>query len=38
LALYVGENLFSVISVQTDGARILDVFTILNPDKLPAAP
>jgi RNA polymerase sigma-70 factor (ECF subfamily) len=37
LALYLGGKLFSVISVQTDGARILDVFTILNPDKLPAA-
>jgi RNA polymerase sigma-70 factor, ECF subfamily len=34
LALYAEGNLFSVISVQTDGARILDVFTVLNPEKL----
>jgi RNA polymerase sigma-70 factor (ECF subfamily) len=28
-------TLFSVISARTDGARILDMFTVLNPDKLP---
>lgn len=27
--------LFSVICARTDGARILDMFTVLNPDKLP---
>jgi RNA polymerase sigma-70 factor, ECF subfamily len=27
-------KLFSVISVRTDGVRILDIFTVLNPDKL----
>ena len=30
-------TLFSVISARTDGARILDMFTVLNPDKLPHA-
>jgi hypothetical protein len=28
-------RVFSVISIRTDGTRILDVFTVLNPDKLP---
>jgi hypothetical protein len=35
LAIEVGGRVFSVISIRTDGARILDVFTVLNPDKLP---
>jgi len=30
-------TLFSVVSARTDGARILEVFTVLNPDKLPHA-
>jgi RNA polymerase sigma-70 factor (ECF subfamily) len=34
-ALYHGA-LFSVITVRTDGERILDVYSILNPDKLRA--
>jgi len=29
-------TLFSVISARTDGTRILDMFTVLNPDKLPS--
>lgn len=37
LALYVEGHLLSVISIQTDGTRILDVFSTLNPDKLPTA-
>jgi RNA polymerase sigma-70 factor (ECF subfamily) len=37
LALSVDGHLLSVISIQTDGTRILDVFSTLNPDKLPAA-
>lgn len=39
LALSVQGKLFSVITVLTDGMRILDVYTVLNPDKLagPAA-
>lgn len=36
LAIHTPDGkLFSVISARTDGARILDVFTVLNPDKLP---
>ena len=35
LAIEVDGRVFSVISIRTDGARILDVFTVLNPDKLP---
>lgn len=36
LALYYADGrLLSVMSIQTDGARILDVFSTLNPDKLP---
>ena len=40
LALLAEGKLFSVITVRTDGMRILDVYTVLNPDKLgaPAAP
>lgn len=40
LALRAEGTLFSIITVRTDGVRILDVFTVLNPDKLaaPAAP
>jgi RNA polymerase sigma-70 factor (ECF subfamily) len=37
LALKVGGQLFSVITVRTDGLRILDVYTVLNPEKLGAA-
>jgi RNA polymerase sigma-70 factor (ECF subfamily) len=35
LAIEVGGRVLSVISIRTDGHQILDVFTILNPDKLP---
>jgi RNA polymerase sigma-70 factor (ECF subfamily) len=35
LAIEVRGRVFSVISIRTDGHRILDVFTVLNPDKLP---
>jgi len=35
LAIRAGGRLFSVISARTDGVRILDIFTVLNPDKLP---
>jgi RNA polymerase sigma-70 factor (ECF subfamily) len=35
LALCAGEQLVSIISVLTDGAYILDVFCVLNPEKLP---
>ena len=35
LAIEVDGRVFSVISIRTDGNRILDVFTVLNPDKLP---
>lgn len=35
LAVHFRGRLYSVISVRTDGERILDVFTVLNPDKLP---
>jgi RNA polymerase sigma-70 factor, ECF subfamily len=40
LAVRAEGKLFSVITVRTDGLRILDVYTVLNPDKLavPAAP
>ena len=40
LALWAEGKLFSIITVRTDGVRILDVYTVLNPDKLaaPAAP
>lgn len=40
LAVLTEGKLFSVITVRTDGMRILDVYTVLNPDKLaaPAAP
>jgi RNA polymerase sigma-70 factor (ECF subfamily) len=34
LALYGQGRLLSVISIRTDGARILDVFCTLNPEKL----
>ncbi|MGB6308849.1 MAG: RNA polymerase sigma-70 factor [Steroidobacteraceae bacterium] len=36
LALRAEGKLFSVITVRTDGARILDAYTVLNPDKLAA--
>jgi RNA polymerase sigma-70 factor, ECF subfamily len=36
LALWAEGKLFSVITVRTDGMRILDVYTVLNPDKLAA--
>jgi RNA polymerase sigma-70 factor (ECF subfamily) len=35
LAIRVGDKLYSVLSARTDGVRILDIFTVLNPDKLP---
>lgn len=35
LAIRAEGKLFSVISARTDGVRILDIFTVLNPDKLP---
>lgn len=40
LAVRAEGRLFSVITVRTDGMRILDVYTVLNPDKLasPSAP
>jgi RNA polymerase sigma-70 factor, ECF subfamily len=40
LAVRAEGKLFSVITVRTDGMRILDVYSVLNPDKLaaPAAP
>jgi RNA polymerase sigma-70 factor (ECF subfamily) len=34
LALYGRGQLISVISIRTDGVRVLDVFTVLNPEKL----
>jgi RNA polymerase sigma-70 factor (ECF subfamily) len=34
LALYGRGRLISVISIRTDGMRVLDVFTVLNPEKL----
>jgi RNA polymerase sigma-70 factor (ECF subfamily) len=34
LALYFGGQLISVMSIRTDGVRILNVFATLNPDKL----
>lgn len=34
LAIRAAGRLFSVISVRTDGMRILDVYTVLNPTKL----
>lgn len=34
LALRAAGKLFSVITVRTDGIRILDVYTVLNPSKL----
>jgi RNA polymerase sigma-70 factor (ECF subfamily) len=34
LALYGRGRLISVISIRTDGTRVLDVFTVLNPEKL----
>jgi RNA polymerase sigma-70 factor (ECF subfamily) len=34
LAIYFDQQLVAVLSVQTDGARILDVYSVLNPDKL----
>jgi RNA polymerase sigma-70 factor (ECF subfamily) len=36
LAVRTGGRLFSVITVRTDGVRILDVYTVLNPEKLAA--
>jgi RNA polymerase sigma-70 factor (ECF subfamily) len=34
LALHFGEHLISVMSIRSDGARILEVFATLNPEKL----
>ena len=36
LAIRVDGRLFSIITVRTDGLRILDVYAVLNPDKLAA--
>jgi len=36
LAVRAADQLFSIITVRTDGARILDVYTVLNPEKLSA--
>lgn len=36
LAVHADGRLFSVLSVRTDGVRILDAFTVLNPEKLRA--
>lgn len=36
LALLVGGQLFAIWSIRTDGVRILDVYNIMNPDKLRA--
>ena len=36
LALYFDNHLISIISIVTDGQRILDVYCVLNPDKLTA--
>jgi RNA polymerase sigma-70 factor, ECF subfamily len=36
LAVRAEGKLFSVMTVRTDGMRILDVYTVLNPDKLAA--
>lgn len=36
LALRVDGKLFSILTVRTDGLRILDVYTVLNPEKLAA--
>ena len=37
LAAYVDGELLSIITIRTDGQRILDVYSILNPEKLAAA-
>lgn len=37
LALRAQDRLFSVIAIDTDGCRILEVYTVLNPTKLMAA-
>jgi hypothetical protein len=37
LAIRTAGTLFSVLTVRTDGLRILDVYTVLNPSKLAAA-
>lgn len=34
LAALVDGNLFSIISIHSDGQRILDLYTVLNPEKL----
>ena len=34
LAVYWGAQLISLITIHTDGRRILDIYSILNPDKL----
>jgi RNA polymerase sigma-70 factor (ECF subfamily) len=33
-AVFYREHLFSVLTIRTDGRRILDVYSIMNPDKL----
>jgi RNA polymerase sigma-70 factor (ECF subfamily) len=37
LALYARGQLLSIISIRTDGTRVLDVFSVLNPEKLGAS-
>ena len=37
LAIRVDGRIFSIITVRTDGLRVLDVYTVLNPDKLATA-
>jgi hypothetical protein len=37
LALRAEGRLFSIITVLTDGTRILDFYTVLNPSKLEAS-
>jgi RNA polymerase sigma-70 factor (ECF subfamily) len=34
IATYVGDRLFSTLSVETDGERLLAFYAVLNPDKL----
>jgi RNA polymerase sigma-70 factor, ECF subfamily len=38
LALYIDRQLYSVLSIETDGARILAIYTVVNPDKLRDVP
>ncbi len=38
MAVFYGERVLSVLSINTDGRRILDVYSIMNPDKLHDVP